>query len=143
MRPADESLTLQSRATESLKGLRHSLRGRQLLQSYQEGARRQPGWPLSQKEGDWQLSQYLDWPLTQGWQRVSWYVDQLAIQGSDSTASHDRSWFGLGVSQARGGEQGLLCLEQDDCNVDAHNSHVEKNEDGVDICQAWVVDDLA
>lgn len=70
-------------------------------------------------------------------------MDQLAIQGSDSKASHDRSWFGLGASQARGGEQGLLCLEEDDCNLDAHNSHVEKNEDGVDICQAWVVDDLA
>ena len=122
VRPADESLTLQSRAIESLKGLRHSLRGRQLLQSYQEeGGRRQPGWPLSQKEEGSQLCLYLDWPLTQGWQRVSWYVDQLATQGSDLTASHDRSWCGLGASQARGGGQGLLCLEEDDCNVDAYD----------------------
>ena len=70
-------------------------------------------------------------------------MDQLATQGSDLTASHDRSWCGLGASQARGGGQGLLCLEQDDCNVDVHESDVGNNEDGVDICQAWVVDDLA
>ena len=48
-------------------------------------------------------------------------MDQLATQGSDSKASHDRSWCGLGASQARGGEQGLLCLEEDDCNVDAYD----------------------
>ena len=48
-------------------------------------------------------------------------MDQLATQGSDLTASHDRSWFGLGALRARGAEQGLLCLEEDDCNVDAYD----------------------
>ena len=48
-------------------------------------------------------------------------MDQLETQGSDLTATHDRSWFGLGASQARGGEQDLLCLEEDDCNLDAYD----------------------
>ena len=36
-------------------------------------------------------------------------------------ATHDRSWFGLGALQARGAEQGLLCLEEADCNVDGYD----------------------